>query len=145
MENPLTTKQIQLVQESFALVAPIADTAAGLFYQRLFVLDQRLKTLFRGDMIEQGKKLMAMIGAAIRGLDDVEKLIPAVQALGSRHAGYGVAPKDYDTVGAALLWTLEQGLGAAFTPPVKEAWTAVYGVLAATMLGASQSGVRAAA
>ncbi len=145
MENPLTTKQIQLVQESFALVAPIADTAAGLFYQRLFVLDQRLKTLFRGDMIEQGKKLMAMIGAAVRGLDDVEKLIPAVQALGSRHAGYGVAPKDYDTVGAALLWTLEQGLGAAFTPPVKEAWTAVYGVLAATMLGASQSGVRAAA
>jgi len=145
MENPLTTKQIQLVQESFALVAPIADTAAGLFYQRLFVLDQRLKTLFRGDMIEQGKKLMAMIGAAVRGLDDVEKLIPVVQALGSRHAGYGVAPKDYDTVGAALLWTLEQGLGAAFTPPVKEAWTAVYGVLAATMLGASQSGVRAAA
>lgn len=145
MQNPLTTKQIQLVQESFALVAPIADTAAGLFYQRLFVLDQRLKTLFRGDMIEQGKKLMAMIGAAVRGLDDVEKLIPAVQALGSRHAGYGVAPKDYDTVGAALLWTLEQGLGAAFTPPVKEAWTAVYGVLAATMLGASQSGVRAAA
>jgi len=145
MENPLTTKQIQLVQESFALVAPIADTAAGLFYQRLFVLDQRLKTLFRGDMIEQGKKLMAMIGAAVRGLDDVEKLIPVVQALGSRHAGYGVAPKDYDTVGAALLWTLEQGLGAAFTPPVKEAWTAVYGVLAATMLGASQGGVRAAA
>ena len=145
MENPLTTKQIQLVQESFALVAPIADTAAGLFYHRLFVLDQRLKTLFRGDMIEQGKKLMSMIGAAVRGLDDVEKLIPVVQALGSRHAGYGVAPKDYDTVGAALLWTLEQGLGAAFTPPVKEAWTAVYGVLAATMLGASQGGVRAAA
>ena len=138
MSSSLTHLQIQLVQKSFAEVAPIAAEAAALFYKRLFELDPRLKALFRGDMTEQGKKLMAMIAAAVRGLDSLATLVPVVQNLGRRHAGYGVAAKDYEVVGAALMWTLEQGLGAAFTPAVREAWAEVYGVLASTMIAAAQ-------
>lgn len=126
-------RQIQLVQESFAKVLPIADLAAAMFYNRLFEIAPGLKPLFKGDMQQQGKRLMSMIAAAVRGLNDLDKLVPVVQQLGVRHHGYGVQDKDYATVGAALLWTLEQGLGAAFTNDVKRAWTAVYGVLADTM------------
>lgn len=94
----LSPEQRQLVQSSFAKVAPIAETAASLFYDRLFTLDPRLRLLFKGDMKEQGRKLMAMIGAAVRGLDQVEALVPVVRDLGRRHAGYGVGDADYDTV-----------------------------------------------
>ncbi len=132
--------QIALVQQSFAQVEPIAETAAALFYQRLFELDPALSKLFKGDMQEQGRKLMTMIAAAVRGLNDLNKLVPVVQALGLRHAGYGVAERDYDTVGAALLWTLERGLGPAFSAEVKAAWTAVYGLLAKTMIDAARAG-----
>ncbi len=135
----MTPQQIRLVQESFAKVAPIADAAAAMFYTRLFELDPALSSLFRGDMQAQGRKLMQMIGAAVRGLDNLETLVPVVQQLGVRHTGYGVKEKDYDTVGAALLWTLEKGLGAQFTPDVRAAWTAVYGVLANTMKDAAHS------
>ena len=126
-------RQVQLVQESFAKVLPIADLAAAMFYNRLFETAPGLKQLFKGDMQQQGKRLMSMIAAAVRGLNDLDKLVPVVQQLGVRHHGYGVQDKDYATVGAALLWTLEQGLGVAFTDEVKRAWTAVYGVLADTM------------
>ncbi len=135
-------KQIDLVQDSFMKVAPIAETAAELFYQRLFELDPSLRSLFRGDMKEQGRKLMTMIAAAVRGLSDVEKLVPVLQSLGTRHSGYGVTIKDYDTVSAALLWTLEQGLGAAFTTEVRAAWIAIYGVLKETMTRAAAAHVR---
>ncbi len=129
----MNPQQITLVQQSFIQVAPIADTAAKLFYQRLFELDPSLAGLFKGDMQQQGKKLMQMIGAAVQGLNDLPKLVPVVQQLGVRHLGYGVRDAHYATVGAALLWTLEQGLGAGFTAEVRDAWTAVYGVLASTM------------
>ena len=138
-----TTKQVKLVQESFAKVTPIAETAAALFYQRLFELDPSLQLLFHGDMKEQGKKLIAMIAAAVRGLDSLSLLVTAVENLGRRHANYGVSIKDYDTVGDALLWTLRQGLGAAFTPMVAEAWSVVYGVLANTMIAAVERGAGA--
>ena len=128
--------QALLVQQTFAQVAPIADQAAALFYRRLFELDPNLTRLFRGDMVQQGRKLMQMIGAAVQGLDDLDKLVPVVQQLGVRHAGYGVQDAHYDTVGEALLWTLEQGLGPAFTSEVRDAWTSVYGVLALTMKAA---------
>jgi hemoglobin-like flavoprotein len=118
-------------------VAPIADPAAKLFYQKLFELDPELKPLFKGDMDEQGKKLMKMIATAVNGLDRLEDIVPVVQDLGVRHAGYGVKDKDYDTVGEALIWTLQQGLDEMFTPEVEEAWIAVYGVLAGTMKGAA--------
>src|SRR5215813_9196247 len=97
--------QKALVQTSFAQVRPIADAAAALFYNRLFELDPALKPLFNGDMVEQGRKLMAMIGTAVGGLDRLDAIVPAVQALGARHAGYGVTDVHYDTVARALLWT----------------------------------------
>ncbi|MDH3475093.1 MAG: globin domain-containing protein [Rhodospirillales bacterium] len=127
-----------LVQETFALVEPIADDAAKLFYGHLFELDPSLRELFKHDMVEQGRKLMAMIKVAVKGLDHIEKLVPAVEDLGRRHKDYGVEEPHYDTVAEALLWTLEQGLGDAFTDEVKEAWTAVYGVLAEVMKSAAK-------
>lgn len=134
----VTATQKMLVQDTFDSIAPIADDAAALFYRRLFELDPSLRTMFRGDMAEQRRKLMNMIGAAVRGLDRLEQLVPVVQDLGRKHVGYGVEDRHYDTVGAALLWTLEKGLGSAFTPEVKEAWAAVYGLLASTMQNAAR-------
>lgn len=133
----MTPEQAVLVKNSWALVTPIADKAAELFYGKLFEMDPELKSLFKGDMTEQGRKLMAMINTAVNGLDKLEAIVPAVEQLGERHVGYGVKDKDYDTVGAALLWTLEAGLGDAFTPEVKEAWAVTYGVLANTMKAAA--------
>lgn len=129
----MTPEQKRLVQESFKLVVPIKDQAAAMFYDRLFTLDPNVRTLFKGDMKRQGSLLMAMIGTAVAGLNRPEEIIPAVQDLGRRHATYGVRHEHYGTVAAALLWTLEQGLGTAWTPEVKEAWTACYTLLATVM------------
>ena len=141
----MTPQDRQLVQESFAKVAPIAEQAAALFYQNLFDRDPTLKNLFRGDMVAQGRKLMQMIAAAVKGLDRLEGLVPVVQDLGRRHVKYGVLPQHYDTVGAALIDTLAAGLGPAFTPEVRQAWLTVYGVLATTMKDAANAGELAAA
>ena len=129
----MTPQQIELVKVTWVKVVPIADKAAELFYGRLFELDPSVKSMFKNDMTEQGKKLMKTINIAVEALDDVEPLIPTLKEMGAAHAGYGVKDKDYNTVGAALLWTLEQGLGDAFTVEVKNAWGAVYEVLANTM------------
>jgi len=129
--------EIKLIQESFKKVAPIAETAAELFYGRLFELDPSLKSLFKGDMKEQGAKLMATLTVVVNGIGDLNSLVPAVQDLGRRHAGYGVKDAHYATVGEALIWTLGQGLGADFTEDVSEAWIAAYGVLASTMKDAA--------
>lgn len=135
--GPLTTHQKELVQESWVKVVPIADTAAELFYGKLFELDPSVKPLFaNSDMKEQGKKLMQMIGVAVKGLDSLGELVPAVAALGKRHNTYGVKPEHYDTVGAALLDTLAKGLGDEFTPETKEAWTITYTTLAGVMIQA---------
>ena len=133
----MTPEQTVLVQTTFAKVAPIADTAASLFYGKLFELDPSLKPLFKGDITEQGRKLMRMIGMAVAGLDRPLELLPVVRQLGIRHVQYGVKDAHYDTVAAALIWTLEQGLGPAFTPDAREAWVAVYTLLAATMTEAA--------
>jgi len=125
--------QKELVQTSFAQVRTIADAAAALFYGRLFELDPTLRPLFKGDLKEQGRKLMDMLTLAVKGLDRPDTLLPALAALGRRHAGYGVNKHDYETVGEALIWTLEQGLGPSFTPDVREAWEAVYGFVAGAM------------
>jgi hemoglobin-like flavoprotein len=133
----MDTTQIMLVQETFAMVAPIAEQAAGLFYNRLFELDPNLRALFgETDMKEQGRKLMAMLGMVVQGLARFNQLEPAVADLGRRHVGYHVRPTDYATVGVALVWTLEQGLGEAFTTEVREAWLAAYGALAGVMQNA---------
>ncbi len=130
----MTPQQITLVQASFADVKPIATTAAELFYNRLFTLDPALRPLFKGDMGQQGQMLMSMIGAAVSGLKDLERLAPVVRQLGARHVRYGVQAQHYATVGSALLWTLGQGLGDKFTPAVREAWTAAYTLLSDVML-----------
>ncbi|WP_455196392.1 globin family protein [Kaarinaea lacus] len=133
----MTPEQKDLVQTTFADVVPIADTAAKLFYGKLFELDPELKSLFKGDMEEQGRKLMKIIATAVNGLDRLDEIVPVVEDLGKRHVGYGVKDKDYNTVGAALLWTLKQGLDSSFTPEVEEAWTVVYTLLADTMKNAA--------
>ena len=140
----MTPHQIQLVRSSFAQVAPIADSAAKLFYGRLFELDPALRPMFKSNMEQQGNKLMTMIGGAVSLLDQPNKLIPILQDLGCRHAGYGVEDSHYETVGSALLWTLEKGLGAAFTPEVEQAWADVYGLLSTTMREAANEMFEAA-
>jgi len=129
---------VAIVQSDWAKAVPIADTAATLFYDRLFALDPSLRPLFKSDLGEQKTKLMKMIGAAVNGLDDLSALVPVVQSLGRRHVGYGVKPEHYVTVGSALLWTLKQGLGDAFGRDNEAAWTQVYGVLADTMKESAQ-------
>jgi len=133
----LTSEQITLVKDSWKQVVPIAATAAELFYGKLFELDPTLRPLFKGDMVEQGKKLTQMIGIAVDNLDRLEDIVPAVQDLGVQHLDYGVKNAHYDTVGAALLWTLGQGLGEGFTDDVEAAWTDVYTLLATTMKDAA--------
>jgi len=140
----VTPTQKTLVQDTFASIAPIADDAAALFYRRLFELDPSLRAMFRGDMSEQRRKLMNMLGAAVKGLDRLEQLVPVVQDLGRKHTGYGVEDRHYDTVGAALLWTLEKGLGPEFTPAVRDAWTSTYSLLANTMIEAQREAALAA-
>lgn len=132
----MTPNQISLVQKSFGIVP--AEIAAELFYARLFELDPSLRSLFKGDMKVQGRKLMDMIAVAVRGLNNLEAIVPAVQDLGVRHAGYGVTPDHYETVGSALLWTLEKGLGEQFTDDVRVAWTDAYTLLSTTMIDAAE-------
>ena len=141
----MTPQQIDLVQHSFNDVRPIAATAAQLFYDKLFRLDPSLRGLFKGDMARQGQMLMNMIGSAVGGLRNLEMLAPVVAQLGARHVGYGVRDAHYATVGTALLWTLEQGLGGKFTPEVRDAWAEAYGLLASVMQqGAHEAAAQAA-
>lgn len=135
----LTETQIDLVSNSWNKVIPIAETAAELFYNRLFELDPSLKALFKGDMKQQGEKLMSMITVAVKALNRLDDVVPAIQQMGRRHVDYNVEPEHYNTVGAALLWTLGQGLGDGFTTEVEEAWTVVYGILSTTMIDAANS------
>jgi hemoglobin-like flavoprotein len=129
----MTPVQIEAVKNSWSKVAPVADRASVLFYDRLFTLDSSLRALFKPDMTEQGKLLMTMLGTAANGLDRLATIVPTVQALGRRHKDYGVTEANYATVGEALLWTLEQGLSEAFTPDVREAWTMVFVLVSDTM------------
>jgi hemoglobin-like flavoprotein len=134
----LTNDQKALVQETWKLVQPISSKAAELFYGKLFELDPAIRPLFKADMKEQGVKLMKTIGVAVNSLNDLPTIVPVVQALGQRHVGYGVKPDHYPTVGKALLWTLEQGLGPKATPEVLEAWGAVYRILSSIMIESAQ-------
>ena len=133
----MTPEKIDLVKTTWSSVEQISDTAAELFYGRLFELDPKLKALFNGDMAEQGKKLMQMIGVAVANLHQLDEVLLPVQELGKRHVGYKVEAKDYDTVGEALLWTLEKGLGDAWNDDVKGAWTETYVTLATVMKDAA--------
>ena len=135
----MTPRQVDLIRESWTAVEPIQGVAADLFYTRLFELDPALGRLFRNtDMAQQKKILMQTLTVVVKSLDRLDQLVPAIEALGRRHAGYGVRPEHYETVGAALLWTLGQGLGEAFTPELERAWTEAYSTLASVMIGAAQ-------
>lgn len=133
----MTEKEIDLVQTSFGKVLPIADDAAAIFYDKLFTMDPSLKPLFKGDMKEQGKKLMMMIKTAVLGLSNLEAIVPAVQDLGKRHVNYGVEASHYATVGAALIATLREGLGSEFDPETESAWVKTYTLLSNTMQDAA--------
>lgn len=135
----MTPQQIESVRQSFGKVAPIADQAATLFYGRLFEIAPESRALFKSDLSEQGRKLMATLAVVVRGLDDLPSLMPAVTRLAERHAGYGVAAAHYAPVGAALLWALEQGLSEGFTTEVRDAWIAAYGTLSGAMIAAAEA------
>ena len=130
--------QIAIVQETFEKIRPISETAAELFYRRLFELNPSFKSLFKGDMKKQGRMLMQMIDFAVKGIDEPDTILPTIQDLGKRHVGYGVKEEYYDTVGEALLWALEQGLGEDFTSEVKDAWTEAYKLLSGVMISAAR-------
>jgi hemoglobin-like flavoprotein len=142
----MTPVQIGHVRRSFALIEPIAPQAAALFYENLFTADPSLRKLFEGNMHQQGDRLMTMIGAAVDLLDQPDNLIPVLRKLGARHVNYGVRDEHYTTVGGALLKTLGQGLGAAYTDDVHAAWVALYRVVSHTMMDAAHgvSSARAA-
>ena len=130
----MTPQQVTLVQDSFAKVVPIADQAAVIFYDRLFEIAPQVRPMFKGDMAEQRRKLMAMLATVVNGLSKLDTILPAASALAKRHVGYGAQPAHYPVVGAALLWTLEKGLGDAWTPEVANAWGEAYGTLSGFMM-----------
>jgi hemoglobin-like flavoprotein len=132
----LSEQQITLVKTTFAQVAPLAETVASIFYERLFHLDPSLRSMFKTDMKLQGQKLIQMLAVVVHALDRLDDVVPAIEALGRRHVDYGVKPEHYAVVGEALLWTLEQGLGADFTLDVKAAWSEAYSALAGAAINA---------
>jgi nitric oxide dioxygenase len=134
----MTPEEIDAVQRSWRQVLPMADAAARLFYGRLFALNPSLRRMFRGDIEQQGRKLMETLSYVVDNLGRLPELLPAVQALGRRHAAYGVREEHYTAVEAALLWTLEQGLGESFTPAVRAAWSRAYTLLASAMQQAAE-------
>jgi hemoglobin-like flavoprotein len=132
---PMTPEQVTAIQESFKKVAPISKEAAALFYGRLFEIAPAVKPLFRGDMEEQGRKLMATLAVVVNGLDNLGAVLPAASARAKRHVAYGVEPAHYAPVGEALIWTLQRGLGAQWTPELAAAWGAAYTLLSEFMIG----------
>lgn len=133
----MTTEQIHIIRQTFSLIAPMPDAVAAAFYGRLFELDPSLRSMFPTSLVDQGRKLMQVLGAAVGILNRPEQLVPVLESLGKRHAGYGVRDEHYDTVGEALLWTLRQGLGPLYTPEVHAAWASLYNTIATTMKNAA--------
>ncbi|MDP2733436.1 MAG: globin family protein [Hoeflea sp.] len=133
----MTPDQIQLVQSSFSKVTPIADEAASIFYTRLFEIAPEVKPMFKSDISQQGRKLMTTLGVVVKGLSNLEAIVPAAQSLAVKHVNYGVRLDHYPPVGAALLWTLETGLGPDFTDDTKAAWVEAYTALSGVMIAAA--------
>ena len=140
----MDSTQIKLVQDSFAKVRPIAEQAAVIFYDRLFEVAPSVKAMFPADMTEQRKKLMATLAVVVNGLGNLKSVLPAASALAKRHVSYGAKPEHYPVVGGALLWTLEKGLGEAWTPEIAAAWTAAYGTLSGYMISEAYGSAQAA-
>jgi hemoglobin-like flavoprotein len=129
----LTSQQIALVQSTFRTVQPMGETAAQIFYKRLFEIEPATAALFKGDMKQQGRNFMQVLAVAVGGLSNMSTLTPMVQQLGLRHAGYGVRAEHFDSVRKALLWTLALVLQDAYTDDVRAAWATAYAMLAGVM------------
>ena len=140
----MNSTQVKLVQESFAKVIPISEAAAVIFYDRLFEVAPSVKAMFPADMTEQRRKLMMMLAAVVKGLGNLESILPAASALAKRHVSYGAQPEHYPVVGGALLWTLEKGLGEDWTPEIADAWTTAYGTLSGYMISEAYGRAEAA-
>ena len=140
----MNSTQVKLVQESFSKVVPISEAAAVIFYDRLFEVAPSVKAMFPFDMTQQRKKLMMMLAAVVNGLGNLGSILPAASALAKRHVNYGAQPEHYPVVGGALLWTLEKGLGEAWTPDVADAWTTAYGTLSGYMISEAYGRAQAA-
>ena len=140
----MTPDQVKLVQQSFSKIVPISDQAAVIFYNRLFEIAPQVKSMFPSDMTEQRGKLMATLSAVVNGLNNLSSILPAASALAKRHVAYGARAEHYPVVGAALLWTLEKGLGESWTPDVANAWKAAYGTLSAFMISEAYGSPQAA-
>jgi nitric oxide dioxygenase len=140
----MNSTQVKLVQESFAKVVPISEAAAVIFYDRLFEVAPSVKAMFPDDMTQQRKKLMMMLAAVVNGLGNLDSILPAASALAKRHVNYGARPEHYPVVGGALLWTLEKGLGEAWTSDVADAWTTAYGTLSGYMISEAYGRAEAA-
>jgi hemoglobin-like flavoprotein len=136
----MLARQKKLIQDTWKQVVPVADQAAAIFYQRLFEIDPSTRVLFNTtDMVQQRKKLIQILSVAVSSLDNLGALGKTVEDLDHRHASYGVKDAHYDSVGVALLWTMEQGLGSAWTPEAAAAWKEVYGLLSSIMRNAQQA------
>ncbi len=133
----MTPEQVAMVQDSFKKVVPIVDTAADIFYDRLFEVAPDVRPLFPADMAKQKKALMGTLAVAVQNLHQVETILPVVQELGAKHVNYGVKDEHYDTVGACLLYTLEKGLGDDWNDELKAAWAETYGTVASVMKDAA--------
>jgi nitric oxide dioxygenase len=140
----MNSTQVKLVQESFSKVVPISEVASVIFYDRLFEVAPAVKAMFPADMSQQRKKLMMMLAAVVKGLGNLDSILPTASALAKRHVDYGAKPEHYPVVGGALLWTLEKGLGEAWTPDVADAWTAAYGTLSGYMISEAYGRAEAA-
>ena len=138
----MTPAEVTLVKSTFDQVKPIAADAAAMFYGRLFEIAPEVKPMFKGDIKEQGRKLMTTLAVVVNGLDNLPAILPAASALAKKHVAYGVTPQHYAPVGAALLWTLERGLGPAWTPPVAAAWTGAYTTLSSFMISEAYPGTK---
>lgn len=134
----MTPQQKQIVKDTWSAVIPIQEQAAAMFYERLFSEHPEVKPLFKGDMQEQGEKLMNMLDQAVNSLDDIESVTKPLKEAGAAHKEYGVQEADYGKVGACLLWTLEQGLGEAYNPSVEDAWSTTYDTLSSVMIEGSR-------
>jgi hemoglobin-like flavoprotein len=130
----MTPAEIKLVQDSFARIGPISDQAAEIFYGRLFEIAPQVRAMFPDEMSEQRRKLMTTLAIVVNGLGNLDATLPAAGALAKRHVSYGATPAHYPIVGGALLWTLERGLGRAWTPQVAAAWSTAYATLSGFMI-----------
>jgi hemoglobin-like flavoprotein len=130
----MTDLKILAVKNTWSYIIFQAEEVGQLFYNKLFELDPSLRQLFRGNIEQQGKKLMDMLTMIISRLQRLEDIEKEVKALGHRHVGYGTKPEHYQSVGKALLWALENSLEEQWNEETRQAWTEAYNVMANTML-----------